>query len=132
MWLVTKFKEKFKDFNVKWNSNCKKWQESRQVKFLNMKKTYVGKISMHFTIKLFILWCITFYFSFDIIMTFFWIHIFHILCVTNIMSSFQKSTMNPFFFKNSSIIFNKIIAKIYCSMDNEKIENFNFWYDFIF
>jgi len=25
-------------------------------KFLNMKKNYIGKISMHLTIKLFILW----------------------------------------------------------------------------
>jgi len=36
MCLVKKFKEKFKDFNVKWNTNCKKSQKSQQVKILNM------------------------------------------------------------------------------------------------
>jgi hypothetical protein len=40
MWLVKKSREKFKDFNVKWNINCKKSQKSQQVKFLNMKKIY--------------------------------------------------------------------------------------------
>ncbi len=63
---------------------------------------------------------------------FFLAHIFHFLFVTNIMSSFQKSTMNPFFSWNSSIIFNKIFTKVYYNMDNEKIKNFNVWYDFTF
>jgi hypothetical protein len=31
-----------------------------------------------------------------------------------------------------SIIFNKIFIKVYYNMNNEKIENFNVWYDFIF
>jgi hypothetical protein len=35
--------------------------------------------------------------NFDTIMTFFWIHIFHFPCVTNTMSSSQKSIMSPFF-----------------------------------
>jgi len=46
MWLVKKFRENFKDFNVKWNINYKKWQRS-QVQFLNMKKYILGT----FTIK---------------------------------------------------------------------------------
>jgi uncharacterized protein YrrD len=63
----------------------------------------------------------------------FWIHIFHFLYVTNIKSSFQKSTMNPFFYKkNSSIILKKIFTKVYYNMDNEKNENFNVWCDFTF
>ncbi len=33
--------------------------------------------------------------------------------------------MNPFFIKNSFIIFNKNFTKVYYNMDNEKIENFN-------
>jgi len=37
-----------------------------------------------------------FNFNFDITMTFFKVHNFIFLCVTNIVSSFQKSTMNPF------------------------------------
>jgi hypothetical protein len=36
------------------------------------------------------------------------------------------------FLKNSSTIFNKIFIQLYCDMDNEKIENFNVWYDFTF
>jgi hypothetical protein len=85
---------------------------------------------MHLTIKLFILWWSIFYF--DIIMTYLLSPPFSFPCVTNIVSSFQKSTMSSFFFKNSSIIFNKIFAKVYCNMDNEKIEIFNVWYDFTF
>jgi hypothetical protein len=73
-----------------------------------------------------------FNFHFLIIMTFFWVHIFHFMCLKNIISSIQKSTMSPFFFKSSSVIFNKIFTKVYCNMDNEKIENFNVWYDFTF
>jgi hypothetical protein len=71
MWLVKKFRKTFKDFNVKWNTNCKKWWKSQCVKFLNMKKNYIGKISMHLTIKLFILWWLFFNFNFDITMTYF-------------------------------------------------------------
>jgi hypothetical protein len=73
---------------------------------------------MHLIIKLFILWCPIIYFLF-------WYYHDIFLCVTNIMSSFQKSTMSPFFFLNSSIIFNTILTKVYCNMDNEKIEMFN-------
>jgi hypothetical protein len=40
MWLVKKFKEKFKYFNVKWNINCKK---SQWIKFLNMKNYILEK-----------------------------------------------------------------------------------------
>jgi len=40
--------------------------------------------------------------------------------------------MSPFLKKNSSIIFNKILTKVYYNMDNEKIENFSVWYDFTF
>jgi hypothetical protein len=53
---------------------------------------------MHLTIKLFIYGGIFFNFNFDISMTFFLFQIFHFLYVTNLVSSFQKSTMNPFFF----------------------------------
>jgi len=38
MWLVKKFRENLKDFNVKLNTNCKIWKKSWWVKFLNMKK----------------------------------------------------------------------------------------------
>jgi predicted adenine nucleotide alpha hydrolase (AANH) superfamily ATPase len=88
---------------------------------------------MHRTIKIFILWWPIFYFIILILMWhIFWVHIFCCVCVTNIMSSFQKSTMSPFFFQNSSIILKKIITKVYYNMDNEEIENFNVWYDFTF
>jgi hypothetical protein len=33
--------------------------------------------------------------------------------------------MSLFFYWNSSIIFNKILTKIYCNIDHENIENFN-------
>jgi len=59
-------------------------------------------------------------------------HIFHFLCVIDIMSSFQKSIMHPFFFYNSSIIFNIILTKVYCNMDNEKIDTLNVQYGFTF
>lgn len=38
--------------------------------------------------------------------------------------------MNSLFFKNSSIFWNMIPAKIYFSMDNSKINNDNFAHDF--
>ncbi len=65
-------------------------------------------------------------------MTYFLSAHFHFMCVTNIASSFQKSTINPLFSQNSSIILNKIFNKVYCNMDNEKIETFNAQYDFTF
>jgi hypothetical protein len=71
MWLVKKFREKFKDFNMRWNTNWKKWRKSQQVKILNMKKNYIEKISMHFTIKLLMLWWHIFFIKFDITMTYF-------------------------------------------------------------
>jgi hypothetical protein len=42
-----------------------------QVSFLNMKRNYIGKLSMHPIIKLFILWGSIFYFNIDITMTYF-------------------------------------------------------------
>jgi hypothetical protein len=51
---------------------------------------------------------------------------FHFLCVTNAMSSFQKSIMKSIILKNnSSIIFNMIITKVYCNMDNKKSNKVN-------
>jgi hypothetical protein len=55
MWLVNKFKEKFKDFNVKWNINCKNDKNTTNWTF-KYEKNYIEKISMQFIIKLFILW----------------------------------------------------------------------------
>jgi hypothetical protein len=48
----------------------------------------------------------------------FLVHIFHFIYVTNLMSSFQKSIMNPLFSKNSSIFFYTIPNKVYCKIDN--------------
>ncbi len=41
MWLVKKFTKNLKDFNVKWNTNYKKWKKSWWVKFFNMKKKII-------------------------------------------------------------------------------------------
>lgn len=46
-----------------------------------------------------------FNFYFDINMVFFLVHIFHSICVINIMSSFQKSMMSPPFFGTHLYLF---------------------------
>jgi hypothetical protein len=48
----------------------------------------------------------------------FWIHIFNIVSVTNVLLSFQNSIMNPFFSYNSFIFFDMNPNKIYFHMDN--------------
>jgi hypothetical protein len=57
-------------------------------------------------------------FYFEIITTLFFGPLFPFICVTNLMSSFQKSIMNMLFLKNSSIFLNMIPTKIYCKIDN--------------
>jgi hypothetical protein len=130
MWLVKKFKEKFNNFNLKWNINCKKWWKSWRVKILNMKKIILEKI------QCILQWNYSFYgglifFILKILLWhIFWIHIFHFL---NDKHSFIISKVH-----NETIVFFKfihkfkILTKVYCNMDNEKFENFNVWYDFTF
>ncbi len=106
-----------------WNGiSITKNEKKSQVKILNMKKYILENFQC--ILQLYYSSCggLFFIFYFNITMTFSWIHIFHFLCVTNILSSIQKSTMSPIFFKNSSIIFNKIITKVYCNMDTEKLK----------
>jgi hypothetical protein len=64
------FKENFKDFNVKWNINSKKWQKSRQIKILNMKKTILEKIQCISQLDYSFYGGWFFYFNFDITMTY--------------------------------------------------------------
>jgi len=103
----------------------------QQVKFLNMKKlnSKIFNASynqiIHFMVSylliiiLVLLWHI------------FWIHKFHFLCDKHIVI-ISKIHNESIFLKNSFTIFNKILTKVYYNMDNEKIENFNVWYDFTF
>jgi hypothetical protein len=57
-----------------------------------------------------------------------WIYIFH-FSLTNIVALFQKFIMNPFKKKNSSIVFNMILIKVYRNMDNIYIsDNVNVQY----
>jgi hypothetical protein len=82
-----------------------------KLNFQIWKNIYIEKILVHLTIELFIWWWHVCIFYFDIIMTFFWIHNYYFLCVTNIMSSFQKSTMNPFLKTKSSIFLIRLSLK---------------------
>jgi hypothetical protein len=50
----------------------------------------------------------------------------------NIVMLFQKSIMNPLFFKNSSIFYNMIIIKLYCNMNNWNIDSVNVECNFTF
>ncbi len=61
-----------------------------------MKYIYIRKISMNFTIKLFISWCPIF--NFDISTTYFLNPHFSFSMCDKHSVTFQKSTMNPFFF----------------------------------
>jgi hypothetical protein len=48
------------------------------------------------------------------------------------MSSFQKFIISTFYTLNSSIILNMILTKVYCIMDNFKLDKINVQYDFTF
>jgi hypothetical protein len=61
------------------------------------------KYSMHIILKFFIKWC----FILKLLQHSFLVHIFHL------MSSFQKSIMNPLFKNNSSIFLNMIPIKVF-------------------
>jgi hypothetical protein len=87
-------------------------------------KDYIEIISMHFIIKLFILWWLFLKFKF-------WYY--NDIFLNPHFSFFFLQTYNVIISKvhNESILsinFNKIFTIVYCNMDNEKIENFNVWY----
>jgi hypothetical protein len=45
--------------------------------------------------------------------------------LTKRLSLVRKSTMNLFFYKNPSIVFNVILNEVYFSMDNSRNDNLN-------
>jgi hypothetical protein len=71
-----------------------------------------------------------FNFYFNIIMTYFLNALFYSICVTNVVSSFQKSTINILLSLNSLNFKNMIPIKFYCNMDNLDFYHISFQYGF--
>ncbi len=87
---------------------------------------------MHVTIKFFISWWSILNFYFNIIMTYFLSPLFKSICVTNLVSSFQKSTINVLLSLNSLNFKNMIPIKFYFNLDNLDFYHNNFQYGFTF
>jgi hypothetical protein len=79
---------------------------------------------MKFINKFFIWWCIIYFYFFHTTLTFFWVNIFHLFFVTNVMLSFQKFITSSSSLKSfKKFMMNPI--KIYDNMNNEKINDVN-------
>jgi hypothetical protein len=117
---------------MKWTINLKKKQKYGILIFKKSNFLCIEKVQCMLLLNSSFDCGLFFNFYFNIIRTYFFNPLFYSICVTNLVSSFQKSTINVLLSLNSFNFKNMIPIKFYCNMDNLDFYHINFQYGFTF